>query len=124
MTWAMQALPGCETARTQNSPRLQDLCRSLPQTHVIHEQSAVERSGSRVASIAEECRSRPENNENSCLQGEGAAVVVVRSVDQQQRLFDLVRILERAHQRVGLRRLPQRALLRLEAEWRERTAGA
>lgn len=41
-------------------------------------------------------------------------------VHQQQRLLDLVGLHEGRHGNVGLRRLPQRALLRLEAEGRQR----
>lgn len=47
-------------------------------------------------------------------------VVVICAVDEQQRLLDLVGILEGAHHSVRIRSLPQRALLRLEAKRRQR----
>mmetsp|Transcript_17321 Transcript_17321/g.37688 ORF Transcript_17321/g.37688 Transcript_17321/m.37688 type:complete len:216 (-) Transcript_17321:1384-2031(-) len=53
------------------------------------------------------------------LHGEGARVVVLLPVDQQDGLLDLVRHHERAHLHVRLGCLPHGALLRLEAEGRE-----
>ncbi len=51
-------------------------------------------------------------------------VIVGLAVDEQQRLLDLVRLVERAHQGVGLRSLPQSALLRLEPKGRQCPARA
>ena len=54
------------------------------------------------------------------LNRERAAVVVGLAVDQQDRLVDLVRVVERRHVAVDLRHFPERALLVLEAERRQR----
>mmetsp|Transcript_11256 Transcript_11256/g.33799 ORF Transcript_11256/g.33799 Transcript_11256/m.33799 type:complete len:279 (+) Transcript_11256:553-1389(+) len=67
------------------------------------------------SSVALQCRI-----ESLRLQGEGAGVVVSGAVDEQQRLLDEVRVLEGAHGGVGVGRLPQCALLRLEPERRQR----
>src|SRR5688500_17176034 len=50
------------------------------------------------------------------LNRESPRVVVGLTVNEQDRLFDLVRVIERRHPVVNLRRLPIRALLVLESE--------
>src|SRR5690606_25656598 len=50
---------------------------------------------------------------------ERAGVVVVLAVDDQQRVLDLVGVVERRHRQIGVLGLPVVALLSLEAERRQ-----
>ena len=54
------------------------------------------------------------------LHWEGAGVVVLFAMDQQQRVLDLVRVVERRHRTVDLGCLPEIAFLGLETERGER----